>query len=208
MLELRGGKELYSFPGYCEPIHSLAFAPEGDWLATGGGGYWKGPQWEKGDVTIRLWDMALRQDLGRLKGHTDAIGCLAFAPKGRSLLSGSKDGTLRLWDASSRKELAVQPAHEDGVRSLAIAPCGLWALSGGTDSRACLWRLPLSATGTFSGGNLEPIGECRRSDGGGRTPSAHENAVMTVAISPNGRLALTGGRDGRLHLWRVDAPLH
>jgi WD40 repeat protein len=42
-----------------------------------------------------------------LKGHTDAVDCVSFAPDGKVLASGSKDGTVRLWDVASGKEMAV-----------------------------------------------------------------------------------------------------
>jgi WD40 repeat protein len=32
-----------------------------------------------------------------LGGHTDWVACVAFAPDGRTALSGSNDQTLRLW---------------------------------------------------------------------------------------------------------------
>ncbi|MFI4982927.1 MAG: WD40 repeat domain-containing protein, partial [Nevskiales bacterium] len=33
-----------------------------------------------------------------LEGHRDAVTCLAYAPDGKTLATGSKDGTVRLWD--------------------------------------------------------------------------------------------------------------
>src|SRR5262245_34540406 len=35
-----------------------------------------------------------------LRGHTHAVGCVAFSPDGHRLASGSVDTTLRVWDAT------------------------------------------------------------------------------------------------------------
>src|SRR5215813_9059102 len=58
-----------------------------------------------------------------LEGHRDAVNCLAYAPDGKTLATGSKDGTVRLWDAAG-KERATLPGHERMVTALAFAPDG------------------------------------------------------------------------------------
>ena len=38
------------------------------------------------------------------RGHTEQVECLAFAPDGKLLASGSEDGTVRLWEMGTGKE--------------------------------------------------------------------------------------------------------
>lgn len=58
------------------------------------------------DLTINVSNVASGQTQ-ELQGHTGKITGLAFAPDGRTLISGSHDGTVRLWDLQSGKEIAA-----------------------------------------------------------------------------------------------------
>jgi WD40 repeat protein len=60
---------------------------------------------------VRIRARRLRQELlskprAVLRGHTAEVESIAFAPDGKILASGGKDGTLRLWDLASGKETA------------------------------------------------------------------------------------------------------
>ena len=68
------------------PVRSIAFAPDGQTLASG-----------SRDGTVRLWRVADGTLLRTLEGHTAWVRSVAFAPDGQTLASGSEDGTVRLW---------------------------------------------------------------------------------------------------------------
>ena len=74
-------------------ITTLAFHPNGKWLASG-----------DEDLLI-LWDFAFRKNLRRFKGHYHPLNGLAFSPDGRRLANVTKNGVLRLWDVESTEEL-------------------------------------------------------------------------------------------------------
>jgi WD40 repeat protein len=56
------------------------------------------------DNLIRIWDVATRQELAELSGHSDYVHALAFSPDGTRLISSSGDRTIRVWDTLTRAE--------------------------------------------------------------------------------------------------------
>src|SRR5207248_1958413 len=67
----------------------LAFSPDGALLAAGTC---------SGDGSVRLYEVATGGEAARLDGHRGNVGCLAFAPGGRTLATGGADSTILLWD--------------------------------------------------------------------------------------------------------------
>lgn len=74
---------------------TVAIAPDGTWLATGGA-----------DRAVRLWDAA-GTERDTLLGHADAVVAVAIAPGGGRLATASTDRTLRLWDSVTGVNLAT-----------------------------------------------------------------------------------------------------
>lgn len=49
---------------------------------------------------VRVWDAQTGEQVGELRGHTDAIWDIALSNNGDTLASASMDQTCRLWDVS------------------------------------------------------------------------------------------------------------
>src|SRR5579875_3209437 len=91
---------------------------------------------------VARWGGAQRRESSErsvLKGHTDAVRCLAFAPDGRRLVSGSSDGSLRLWDVVTGRQQAQWPGHAGWVVATSFTPDGQALASGGNDQWVRLW---------------------------------------------------------------------
>ena len=75
--------------------------------------------------------------LATLKGHTNAVSSVAFAPDGKTLGTGSDDRTVKLWDITTGKDLATLKGHIF-VESVAFAPDGK-TLATGSGQTVKLW---------------------------------------------------------------------
>jgi WD40 repeat protein len=76
---------------------------------------------------ILIWDLARNCEVRRFKGFGTEVTWLAFAPDGRTLISGLGDSTLLVWDLGPREK----DARKLGADGLAKA----WADLAGADAK-------------------------------------------------------------------------
>ena len=199
--------------GHSNSIASVAFAPDGDTVLTGG--Y---------DGTARLWNAQTGTEIRRFEGGR-MVQSIAFAPDGATVLTGGDDGTARLWNAQTGTEIRRFEGHRNWVQSVAFAPDGATVLTGGDDGTARLWNAQTGAeirrfkghgrpvqsvafapdgatvlTGSHDGTarlwNIQTGAEIRRFEGDG-------DWVLSVAFAPDGATVLTGGDEGTARLWNA-----
>jgi hypothetical protein len=140
------GKEQAEIPAPAVPISSVAFSSDGQWLATASDG-------------VRIWEVASgkevfgREDPDRRRESMSNPLSVAFAPDGRQLASGMRDGTTLLWDLDPRGARARgRPARVDLE--------DLWAGLAGGPPRAyrTVWALAAApGAARFLGARLRPI---------------------------------------------------
>ncbi|MEV4740697.1 helix-turn-helix domain-containing protein [Streptomyces sp. NPDC049555] len=112
--------------------YSLAFGPDGTTLAA-----------TSCDVTV--WDVAARQRITRLTGHTETVSHLAYTPDGTTLATAGYDRTIRLWDTRTHRPVATLTGTGGYVSGLASSPSGHTLATVNSDRTVRIWELDPAA---------------------------------------------------------------
>lgn len=105
---------------WCDTFDSLAFDPNGRYLAIG--------DCYVNEVFLRPITRGVKRAI--LRGHHDAIRTLVFAPSGDLLSSGS-DGQVIVWDGQTLERKATLVAFEDPDGWAVFTPDGeFWGSEG------------------------------------------------------------------------------
>ena len=158
-------------------VYSVSFSPDGTMLASG-----------SEDGTIKLWDVASRQNIVTLRGHTRRVRFVSYSPDGKVLASGSYDRTIKLWDVASRQNIATLRGHTDYVYSVSFSPDGTMLASGAADETIKLWDIATERIRILA------------------TLEGHTAGVRAISYSPDGRTLASGswdGTNGIIKLWDV-----
>ncbi|HLY60356.1 MAG TPA: c-type cytochrome domain-containing protein [Terriglobia bacterium] len=215
LVEPGTGKTLGTLAGHADYVRSIAFSPDGAYLAAAGGL----PQREG---EIKIWDLASRQPIMTLRGHKDCIYSVAWSRDGKLIASGSYDRMVKLWDASTGQELRNLQDHIDAVFAVAFSPDGKHLASGSQDRTVKIWDIDSGQrlftlsdaldglTGIAyspSGNELAAAGYDKtiyiwhlKSDEGSLTQSliADEDSILTLIWSPDSKTIITSSSDGSI----------
>ncbi len=120
-----------------------------------------------------------------LTGHQGlfaAIKTIAISPHLPLVATGSEDKTIRLWNLDTGTEIGILTGHQKSIESIAFHPhkSGL-LLSGDRSGQIKLWQ-------------VDPAEELISID-------SQQGKVNCLAISPDGKLIVSGGSDKTIKIW-------
>jgi WD40 repeat protein len=208
------GRCLRVFEGHQGSVSSVCFSAGGGYVLSG-----------SEDRTIKLWQRNTGRCLGTLEGHAGTVHSLCLLARGagdgssRQLLSASADATLALW---------TLPGDQHAPYVLSRVLPSDTALSAWSDYERSLKRARQALAAGESLRAAQDLREARSQPGHDRRPEAmalwgklyvrlprqalqgawggvilaeHTEAVTSVCLSNDGRLALSGSADRTLRLW-------
>lgn len=206
---LGDGADRLTLAGHDGVVHALAFHPDNARLASAGADgtvrLWRLPvpavnlAGHTGDVaalavssggqfaatvsadkTVRLWNPANGQALRQLAGSQQPLTRVAIRADNAQLAAGDAAGEIRFWNPGDGADQGTLGAHTGAVRGMAYHPASEQLVTVGDDGCTKVWRLPLLPA--------QPLG-------------GHGDVVAAVAITADGKTAVTGGSDKTVRVY-------
>ena len=204
-----------------EPIYTLAFSPDGKWIAGSLGNQ------------IRLWD-GDGQFVADWDGPEELVTTLAFSPDSTMLASGSAHGiAVWIWRVADGEPILLIPDALDGcsIEAVAFHPDNKsvavggidWMATGGSNGAVSIWNLEERCeTATFLDGAtalaIHPAGNILATTTLDHSICfwdlqkrqllqeliGHDGAVTCLAFSPDGAWLVSGSDDHTLRFWDAE----
>jgi WD40 repeat protein/serine/threonine protein kinase len=178
--------------GHTGQVLDLVFSPDNVHLASA-----------SADGTVKIWDVVTKRkesnfgvakkatEVFVLRGHTDRVTRLAYAPNGRHLASASDDKTFRVWDTAMGQPVHMSGNERSAVLAVAFSPDGKQLASTSPfvvriwDTAS--WKLLISF------GKPSPLD----------VNSVFPRIVQSLAFHPDGKRLVMGANavHGELRIW-------
>jgi uncharacterized protein (TIGR03067 family) len=130
------GESLAIYRGHDQPVLSVAFAPDGKRLASGG------------DRTVRIWPVPEMPTGARLTiaaertlRFNDLVTQVAFSPDGSLLAVAGHRGVVTLVDGRTWESRSSFDTGQEYCLTMAVSPDGTLLATGGVPSEIRIWEL-------------------------------------------------------------------
>jgi WD40 repeat protein len=197
-------------------VNALAFRPDGQWIATGGG-----QPSRNGEIKIwRVADGKLVKDWPNV--HSDAVLSLDFSPDGKYLASGATDKFAKVVDVETGEVVKTFEGHTHHVLGVSWKGDGRIVATSGADNVVKVWDffkgerkanvqgfdkqvtsihfIGTSDRAVVSAGDNK-VRIIKENGDQVRTFSGVHEFQHAAAATPDGNIVIAGGEDSVLRIW-------
>ena len=168
--------------GHTKEVYSLDIAHEAEKIASG-----------SADGTVRLWDINSGDMISIFK-IKNGVTCVRLSSDRRFLMAGSLDQHIYLWRIGDKELIVRLKGHVDSVYDIVFSRTGNTLISAASlDKSVKVWELPRDLGRTPSG-----VIACKY------TLNGHNDYVLCVAVSSDGRWIVSVGKDQSIRFWSAE----
>src|SRR5207249_11934616 len=109
------------------------------------------------DGQITLWRATDGSQLGTLRGPSNEVQAIRFAPDGRTLASFTKGVGLKLWTVDDSREIRILNVPASRALDLAFSPNGEILAAADSSNAIELWDAATGLLLTTLAGHAEPV---------------------------------------------------
>jgi eukaryotic-like serine/threonine-protein kinase len=176
------GKLLVTYREHTALIRSLAWSPNGEYIASAGE-----------DCIVRVWQAGAGGGTRfRYTNHSEWVYAVAWSPDGKRIASASGDHTVQVWDPATNQnwfkkfalytglQAVVSRGHTSAVHSVTWSPDGQYIASASNDNTVRVWEVA-------TGNTLVVL--------------RHSDIAWSVQWSPYGTYVASASKDHTVRIW-------